>query len=69
MKRLVLVIVMSLSLFSLQVISSEAATSKITMSLKQTPGGAEPIVTLYGALKPAKAGVKVSVQIQLNGRW
>jgi len=60
---------MSLSLFSLQVISSEAATSRISMSLKQTPGGEEPIVTLYGTLKPAKAGVKVSVQIQLNGKW
>ena len=39
------------------------------MSLKQTPGGAEPIVTLYGALKPAKSGVKVSVQIELDGKW
>ena len=60
---------MSLGFFSLQMIASEAATSKISMSLKQTPGGAEPIVTLYGALKPAKSGVKVSVQIELDGKW
>lgn len=60
---------MSLGFFSLQVIESDAATSKITMSLRQTPGGAEPIVTLYGSLKPAKSGVKVSVQIELNGKW
>ena len=60
---------MSLGFFSLQVIASDAATSKIIMSLKQTPGGEEPIVTLYGTLKPAKSGVKVSVQIQLDGKW
>ena len=69
MKKIVLVIVMSLSFFSLQVIGSDAATSKITMSLKQTPGGEEPIVTLYGVLKPAKSGVKVTVQIYLDGKW
>ena len=60
---------MSLGFFSLQTITSDAATSKITMSLRQTPGGAEPIVTLYGSLKPAKSGIKVSVQIQLDGKW
>ena len=60
---------MSLGFFSLQVIASDAATSKISMSLKQTPGGDEPIVTLYGTLKPAKSGVKVSVQIELDGKW
>ena len=69
MKRIVFIIVMSLGFFSLQIIASDAAASKITMSLRQTPGGAEPIVTLYGSLKPAKSGVKVSVQIQLNGKW
>lgn len=60
---------MSLGFFSLQTITSDAATSKITMSLRQTPSGAEPIVTLYGSLKPAKSGIKVSVQIQLDGKW
>ena len=69
MKKFVVFLVMSLGFFSLQVISSEAATSKITMTLKQTPGGAEPIVTLYGSVNPAKSGVKVSVQIQLDGKW
>lgn len=69
MKRIIFIIVMSLAFFSLQTIASDAATSKITMSLRQTPGGAEPIVTLYGSLKPAKSGIKVSVQIQLDGKW
>jgi GH25 family lysozyme M1 (1,4-beta-N-acetylmuramidase) len=69
MKRLISLLVLTLGLFSVQVISSEAATSKITMTLMQTPGGAEPIVTLYGTLKPAKSGSKVSIQIQLDGKW
>jgi GH25 family lysozyme M1 (1,4-beta-N-acetylmuramidase) len=69
MKRIIFIIAMSLGFFSLQTITSDAATSKITMSLRQTPSGAEPIVTLYGSLKPAKSGIKVSVQIQLDGKW
>ena len=69
MKRIIFILTLSLGFFSLQTIASDAATSKITMSLRQTPGGAEPIVTLYGSLKPAKAGIKVSVQIQLDGKW
>ena len=69
MKRIIFIIAMSLGFFSLQTIASDAATSKLTMSLRQTPGGAEPIVTLYGSLKPAKSGIKVSVQIQLDGKW
>jgi len=69
MKRIIFLIVISLGFFSLQTIASDAATSKLTMSLRQTPGGAEPIVTLYGSLKPARSGIKVSVQIQLDGKW
>ena len=69
MKKAILVVVMSLGFFSLQAIGSDAATSKLSMSLTQTPGGEEPIVTLYGLLKPAKSGVKVTVQIYLDGKW
>ncbi len=69
MKRVSVILALSLAIFSLQTVSTNAAVSKLTMNLKQTPGGAEPIVTLYGSLKPAKSGIKVSVQIQLNGKW
>ena len=69
MKRAIFILAISLGFFSLQSIASDAATSQISMSLRQTPGGPEPIVTLYGSLKPAKSGVKVSVQIQLDGKW
>jgi GH25 family lysozyme M1 (1,4-beta-N-acetylmuramidase) len=67
--KAILLVVMSLGFFSLQAIGSDAATSNISMSLTQTPGGEEPILTLYGVLKPAKSGVKVTVQIYLDGKW
>ena len=69
MKKIISVLVMSLSLFSIQTVSTNAATSKLSLTVLQTPGGDEPVVTLYGNLKPAKSSVKVEIQIQLNGKW
>ena len=69
MKRIISVLVMSLALFSFQTVSTNAATSKLSLTVLQTPGGDEPVVTLYGNLKPAKSAVKVEIQIQLNGKW
>ncbi len=69
MKKVISVLVMSLALFSVQTVSTNAATSKLSLTVLQTPGGEEPVVTLYGNLKPAKSSVKVEIQIQLNGKW
>ena len=69
MKKMISVLVMSLALFSIQTVSTNAATSKLSLTVLQTPGGDEPVVTLYGNLKPAKSAVKVEIQIQLNGKW
>jgi lysozyme len=69
MKRIATLLALSLALFSFQTVATSAAQSKLTMTLKQTPGGPEPIVTLYGSIKPAKSGIKITVQIQLNGKW
>lgn len=69
MRRVAAILALSLAIVSLQTVATSAAVSKLTMTLKQTPGGAEPIVTLYGSLKPAKSGIKVLIQIQLNGKW
>jgi lysozyme len=69
MKKVIAVLVMSLALFSFQTVSTNAATSKLSLTVLQTPGGEEPVVTLYGDLKPAKSAVKVEIQIQLNGKW
>lgn len=69
MKKVITVLVMSLALFSFQTVSTSAASSKLSLTVLQTPGGKEPIVTLYGTLNPAKSAVKVEIQIQLNGKW
>jgi len=69
MKKVISVLVMSLALFSFQTVSTNAAASKLSLTVLQTPGGEEPVVTLYGNLKPAKTSVKVEIQIQLNGKW
>ena len=46
-----------------------AAGTNLTMSLNQTPGRSEPVVTLFGQLKPAKKSVPITVQIYLKGKW
>ena len=49
--------------------TSSAATSALSMTVKQTPNAVEPRITLYGTLKPIKSGAKVSIEIQKNGTW
>jgi GH25 family lysozyme M1 (1,4-beta-N-acetylmuramidase) len=46
-----------------------AAGSTLTMSLNQTLGRGEPIVTLFGEIKPARVNVPVTVQVFLKGQW
>ena len=66
MRKVSVVLAISVALLSFQTVATSAAPSKLTMTLKQTPGGVEPIITLYGSLKPAKSGVKVTVQMAFN---
>jgi len=48
---------------------ASGATYSLSIAIRQTPSTAEPIVTLYGQVKPAKSGLKVSVQVELNSKW
>ena len=48
---------------------SVAATSALTMSLKQTPSASETLLTLYGNLKPNRSGTIVKIQVDTNGKW
>ena len=84
MKRLSSLLI-GLLLFSiLEMSPSSGAIPSITLKLSQTPGIqvpgiqtsgtqtsgiVEPVVTLYGHIKPAQKGAKVVVQSQLNGIW
>ena len=48
---------------------SVAATSLLTMSVKQTPSASETLLTLYGNLKPNRSGTIVKIQVDTNGKW
>jgi lysozyme len=49
--------------------ASSAATSELSMTVKQTPNAIEPRVTLYGTLKPNKSGTMVTIEMEKNGAW
>ncbi len=46
-----------------------AATSKLSMTVKQTPNVIEPLLTFYGTLSPKKTGVTVKIQSEIDGTW
>jgi GH25 family lysozyme M1 (1,4-beta-N-acetylmuramidase) len=48
---------------------AEAATSKLSMTVKQTPNVTEPLLTFYGSLTPKKSGVIVKIQSNIDGKW
>jgi len=48
---------------------SLAASSSLTMSVRQTPSASETLLTLYGNLKPNRSGTVVKIQIDTNGTW
>jgi len=48
---------------------SVAATSQLTMSVKQTPSASETLLTLYGNLKPNRSGTIVKIQVDTSGTW
>ena len=48
---------------------SFAATSTLTMTIRQTPSSAESLLTMYGTLKPNKSGTTVKIQVDTNGKW
>ena len=49
--------------------SSEAVSSALSMSLRQTPSSSELLITLYGSLKPNKSGTVVKIQVDTKGSW
>lgn len=48
---------------------SLAATSLLSMKVKQTPSASETLLTLYGTLKPNRSGAIVKIQVDTNGKW
>jgi len=48
---------------------SVAATSILSMQVRQTPSASESLLTMYGNLKPNKSGVTVKIQVDTDGKW
>lgn len=41
----------------------------ISLALKQTPNAGEPLVTLYGLIKPRRSSLKIEINVQIAGKW
>ena len=48
---------------------SVAATSALSMSIRQTPSASETLLTLYGNLTPNRSGAIVKIQVDTDGKW
>ena len=48
---------------------SFAATTTLSMAVRQTPSATESLLTMYGSLKPNKSGTTVKIQVDTNGKW
>lgn len=71
MKNKLIAILISLSTIALtgSLPSASAATSKLSMTVKQTPNVIEPLLTFYGSLTPKKSSVVVKIQSEIDGKW
>ena len=64
-----LLIAISLSALTISLPTADAATSKLTMTVKQTPNLVESLLTFYGTLSPKKSGQLVKIQSEISGKW
>jgi hypothetical protein len=48
---------------------SFAATSALSMQVRQTPSASETLLTMYGNLKPNRSGTTVTIQVDTDGKW
>jgi lysozyme len=48
---------------------ASGAAYTLSLTVRQTPSATDPIVTLYGQIKPAKKAQKVTMQVEINGKW
>jgi len=55
--------------FGLNAPAADANNYSLSLTLKQTPNAGEPLVTLYGHIKPRRSGLKVDINVQLAGKW
>ena len=46
-----------------------AASSALSMQVRQTPSASETLLTLYGNLKPNRTGTTVKIEVDTAGKW
>ena len=59
----------ALALLLINVPQVQAATTSLTLSLRQTPSATDSVVTFYGTIKPARSGLSVKIQGNTSGAW
>ena len=60
---------LSIVFVMLEPLPAVAGSSALTLSVRQTPSVNDPVITLYGQLKPIKKSVKISVQVEISNNW
>ena len=69
MRVKIFLIAISLTVVVVGAPTSVAATSVLSMSIRQTPSASETLLTLYGNLKPNRSGTTIKIQVDLEGKW
>ena len=69
MKAKIYLLALSLVVGVIGAPQSIAATSSLSMSIKQTPSASETLLTLYGTLTPKRSGATVKIQVDTDGQW
>lgn len=68
-KLIAVVVGIATAALSISLPAASAASSKLTLTVKQTPNLIEPLLTFYGALTPKKSGLVVKIQSEIDGKW
>lgn len=45
------------------------ASYSLSLTVRQTPSATDPIVTLYGQIKPVKKAQRVAIEVEFNKKW
>lgn len=64
-----LFLILSLVFVTLDPLPALASSSRLTLSIRQTPSVSDPVITLYGQIKPARKSVKINIQVELSDKW
>lgn len=63
------VVIAIVAVMGVELPPATGATYTLSIAVRQTPSVVEPIVTLYGQVKPRKSGLKISMQVELDKKW